>query len=55
MKVHCGFMGSGELGRRDILPTEPANHRAGFEGAIADLQEVMIGLRGEVEKVQVGT
>lgn len=53
VEVHCGLVGSGEEGERRVLATETANHCAGVQGPVAYLQEVVVGLGGEVEELKV--
>lgn len=55
MEIHCGLMGGGEKGGRNILATESANHCAGIKGPITYLKEIVVGLSGEVEELYVGT
>lgn len=55
VEVHRGLVGGGEEGGGRILATETANHGAGVHGPVAYLQEVVVGLGGEVEELNVGS
>ena len=55
MEIHRGLVGGGEEGGGDVLAAESADHRARVEGAVADLKEVVVGLGGEVEELEVGS
>lgn len=55
VEVHCGLVGGGEKGGGRILAAETANHGAGVQGPVAYLQEVVVGLSGEVEELKVGS
>lgn len=55
MEIYCGLVGGGEKGGGNILAAESANHCAGIKGPIAYLKEIMVGLGGEVEELNVGT
>lgn len=55
MEIHCGLVGGGEERGRYILPTELTNHRARIEGPVAYLEEIMVGLGGEVQELHVGS
>lgn len=55
MEVHRGLVGGGEEGDGCILSAETANHGAGVQGPVAYLQEVVVGLGGEVEELKVGS
>lgn len=55
VEVHRGLVGGGEQGGWRILAAEPANHSAGVQGPVAYLQEVVVGLGGEVEELKVGS
>lgn len=45
------LMRCGEEGRRDILAAESANHCAGIQGPVTDLEEIVVSLGGEVEEL----
>lgn len=55
MEIHNGIVGRGEQRARQLTPAEPAHHTAGLRGAAPDFQEVMVGLRGEVQKLDMST
>lgn len=55
VEVHRGLVGGSEEGGGRILAAETANHGAGVQGPIAYLQEVVVGLGGEVEELNVGS
>lgn len=55
VEVHRGLVGGGEEGGGCILPAETANHGAGVQGPVAYFQEVVVGLGGEVEELNVGS
>lgn len=55
VEVHRGLVGGGEEGGGRILAAETANHGAGVQGPVAYLQEVVVGLGGEVEELKVGS
>lgn len=55
MEIHGGLVGRGEQGAWQLAPTESAHHAAGLVGAVPDLYEVMVGLRGEVQELDVSS
>lgn len=55
VEIHSGLMGGGEEGGGGILAAESADHCAGVKGPVAYLQEVVVGLCGEVEELKVGS
>lgn len=55
VEVHRGLVGRGEEGGGRILAAETANHAAGVQGPIAYLQEIVVGLGGEVKELKVGS
>lgn len=55
VEIHRGLMRGGEQGGGNILAAESANHGTGIQGAVAYLQEVVVGLGGEVEELNVGS
>lgn len=55
MKIHGGLMGCGEQGAWKVTSTESAHHAAGLMGAIPDFYEVMVGLSGEVQELDVSS
>lgn len=54
VEIYRRLVRGGEKGRWDILAAESANHRAGVQGPIAYLKEIMVGLGGEVKEQYVG-
>lgn len=54
MEIYRRLVRGGEKGRWDVLAAESANHRAGVQGPIAYLKEIMVGLGGEVKELYVG-
>lgn len=54
VEIYRRLVRGGEKGRWDILAAESANHRAGVQGPIAYLKEIMVGLGGEVKEQHVG-
>lgn len=48
VEIHGGLVGGGEEGGGGVLAAESADHCAGVKRPVADLQEVVVGLRGEV-------
>lgn len=55
VEIHSGLVGRGEQGARKLTATESAHHAAGLVGAIADFYEVMVGLGGEVQELDVSS
>ena len=55
VEVHGGLVGRGEQGAGQLAPAESAHHAAGLVGAIPDFDEVMVGLRGEVQELDVSS
>lgn len=53
VEIHSGLMGCGEQGAWKLATTESAHHAAGLVGAIPDLYEVVVGLSGEVQELDV--
>lgn len=53
VKIHGGLMGRGEQGAWKVTATESAHHAAGLVGAVPDFYEVMVGLGGEVQELDV--
>lgn len=53
VEVNRGLMGGGKKGGGDILATESPNHCACIEGPVAYFKEIMVGLCGEVEELNV--
>ncbi|KAL0604878.1 hypothetical protein AAY473_026876 [Plecturocebus cupreus] len=55
VEIHGGLMGRGEEGTRKLASTESSHHAAGLIGAIPDFYEVMVGLGGEVQELDVSS
>lgn len=55
VKIHSGLVGRGEQGAWKLAPTESAHHAAGLVGAVADFYEVVVGLGGEVQELDVSS
>lgn len=55
MEIHSGLVGCGEQGAWELTSTESAHHAAGLVGAIADFYEVVVGLGGEVQELDVSS
>lgn len=55
MEIHSGLMGRGEQGAWKLASTESAHHAAGLVGAIPDFYEVVVGLSGEVQELDVSS
>lgn len=55
MEIHSGLVGRGEQGAGKLAATESAHHAAGLVGAIPDFYEVMVGLGGEVQELDVSS
>lgn len=53
MEEEAGLVGGAEEGLGHLGAAEPVDHRARLQGAAADLQVVVDGLRGEVQELQV--
>lgn len=51
VEINGRLVRCGEEGRRDILAAESANHRAGIQGPVTDLEEIMVSLGGEVKEL----
>lgn len=51
VEIDGRLMRCGEEGRRDILPAESADHGAGVQGPVTDLEEIVVGLGGEVKEL----
>lgn len=54
VKIYRCLVRGGEKRRWDVLATESANHRAGIQGPVAYLKEIMVSLGGEVKELYVG-
>lgn len=55
MEIHSGLVGCGEQGAGKLTSAESAHHAAGLIGAIPDFYEVMVGLGGEVQELDVSS
>lgn len=55
VKIHGGLVGRGEQGAWKVTSTESAHHAAGLVGAVPDFYEVMVGLGGEVQELDVSS
>lgn len=55
VEIHGGLVGRGEQGAGQFAAAEPAHHAAGLIWAIADFNEVMVGLGGEVQELDVSS
>lgn len=55
VEVHSGLMGGGEQGAWELAATEPPHHAAGLVGAVPDFYEVVVGLSGEVQELDVSS
>lgn len=55
VEIHGGLVGRGEQGARKLASAESAHHAAGLVGAIPDFYEVMVGLGGEVQELDVSS
>lgn len=54
VEIYRRLVRGGEKRRRNVLAAESANHRAGIQGPVANLKEIMVGLSGEVKELYVG-
>lgn len=55
VEIHGGLVGRGEQGAWKLASTESAHHAAGLMRAVPDFDEVMIGLGGEVQELDVSS
>lgn len=55
MEIHGGLVGCGKQGARQLTSAKSAHHAAGLIGAIPNFYEVVIGLSGEVQKLDVSS
>lgn len=55
VEIYCGLVGGGEKGGGNILAAETADYGARIEGPVAYLEEIVVGLGGEVEELNVGS
>lgn len=55
VKIHGGLVRRGEQGAWKLTSTESAHHAAGLVGAIADFYEVVVGLGGEIQELDVSS
>lgn len=54
VEIYRSLVRGSEKRRWDVLATKSANHRAGIQGPVAYLKEIMVGLGGEVKELYVG-
>lgn len=54
VEIYRRLVRGGEKRRWDVLAAKSANHRAGIQGPVAYLKEIMVGLSGEVKELYVG-
>lgn len=55
VEIHGGLVGRGEQGTRKLAAAESAHHAAGLVRAVPDFYEVMVGLGGEVQELDVSS
>lgn len=55
VEIHSGLVGRGEQGAWKLASTESAHHAAGLVGAVPDFDEVVVGLGGEVQELDVSS
>lgn len=55
VEVHSGLVGRGEQGAWKLTSAESAHDAAGLIGAIPDFYEVVVGLGGEVQELDMSS
>lgn len=55
VEIYRGLVGGGEKGGGNVLAAESSNHCARIKGTVAYFEEIVVGLGGEVEELEVGS
>lgn len=55
MEIHGGLVGGREERGGNVLTAEPPDHCTRVKGPIANLEEIVVGLSGKVEELNVGS
>lgn len=55
VEIHGGLVGGREERGGNVLTAEPPDHCTRVKGPIANLEEIVVGLSGKVEELNVGS